>query len=318
MQRIDDDARQPRRIEHAFFEVELPGAVLLRHQPALQPVGEPRDHALQMRKLLVEIAAQPVQFFGLAQILGRDHLVELGDERHGSPDRAARSGHGGADGGARPESRNRPSRRRRPSRPTSASAASAVDSDMSSPVASASSMRRLHVLGLGALAVFAVFLLAALLLALLALVFVGFGRAVVAHVEAVEQIVHHVAEIAPAAPMSRSSRSSSRPARSSISGRHRSTSFLRGRRRRLTGQALAHHHGDRLLDRRIGAVGDFVELAAMKAVVEHGGEILRHARHAARADRLDARLFDRLEHRRAPAVRPASACDARRDRDRRA
>ena len=53
----------------------------------------------------------------------------------------------------------------------------------------------------------------------------------------------------------------------------------------------------RVLDRRIGAVGDFVELAAMEAVVEHGGEILRHARHAARADRLDARLLDRIEHR---------------------
>ena len=76
-QRIDDDARQPRRIEHAFLEVELPGAVLLRHQPALQPVGEPRDHALQMRQLLVEIAAQPLQLVGVAEVLGRDHLVEL-------------------------------------------------------------------------------------------------------------------------------------------------------------------------------------------------------------------------------------------------
>ena len=73
--------------------------------------------------------------------------------------------------------------------------------------------------------------------------------------------------------------------------------MLGGRRRRLAGEALAHHHGDRVLDRRVGAVGDLVELAAMEAVVEHGGEILRHARHAARADRLDARLLDRLEHR---------------------
>ena len=76
MQRIDDDARQPRRIEQALFEVELPGAVLLRHQPALQPVGEPRDDALQVRELLVEIAAQPVELLGLAQILGGDGLVE--------------------------------------------------------------------------------------------------------------------------------------------------------------------------------------------------------------------------------------------------
>ena len=76
MHRIDDDARQPRRIEHAFLEIEFPGAVLLRHQAALQPVGEARDHALQMRELLVEIAAQPVEFFRLAQILGGDGLVE--------------------------------------------------------------------------------------------------------------------------------------------------------------------------------------------------------------------------------------------------
>ena len=41
--RIDDDARQARGVEHAFLEIEFPGAVLLRHQPALQPVGEARD-----------------------------------------------------------------------------------------------------------------------------------------------------------------------------------------------------------------------------------------------------------------------------------
>ena len=61
MHRVDDDARQPRRIEHAFLEVEFPGAVLLRHQAALQPVGEPRHDALQVRELLVEIGAQAVE-----------------------------------------------------------------------------------------------------------------------------------------------------------------------------------------------------------------------------------------------------------------
>ena len=74
---IGDHARQPRRIENAFLEIELPGAVLLRHQAALQPVGEPRDDALQMRELLVEIGAQPFQFVMVAEIFGRDHLVEL-------------------------------------------------------------------------------------------------------------------------------------------------------------------------------------------------------------------------------------------------
>ena len=35
----------------------------------------------------------------------------------------------------------------------------------------------------------------------------------------------------------------------------------------------------------------------METVVEHGGEILRDAAHAARADRLDPRLLDGFEHR---------------------
>ncbi len=40
-----------------------------------------------------------------------------------------------------------------------------------------------------------------------------------------------------------------------------------------------------------------VVFAAMKTVIEHGGKVLRHAAHAARADRLDAGLLDRLKHR---------------------
>ena len=67
--------------------------------------------------------------------------------------------------------------------------------------------------------------------------------------------------------------------------------------RRLAGQPLAHHQRQRFVERRVGAVGDLVEFAAVKAVVEHGGEILGDAVHAPRADRLDPRLFDRLEHR---------------------
>jgi hypothetical protein len=51
---VDDDPRQARRIEIAFFEIEVPGAVLLRHQAALQPVGEAADHALEIGELLVE------------------------------------------------------------------------------------------------------------------------------------------------------------------------------------------------------------------------------------------------------------------------
>ena len=72
--------------------------------------------------------------------------------------------------------------------------------------------------------------------------------------------------------------------------------LFRSRRRRLPGEALAHHHRDRVLDRRIGAVSNVVELAAMEFVVEHGGKVFCDARHAARADRLHARLLDRIEH----------------------
>ncbi len=55
---IDDEARQARRVEIALFEVEIPGAVLLRHQAALQPVGKAPDSTLQMGELLVEEGAQ--------------------------------------------------------------------------------------------------------------------------------------------------------------------------------------------------------------------------------------------------------------------
>jgi hypothetical protein len=64
----------------------------------------------------------------------------------------------------------------------------------------------------------------------------------------------------------------------------------------MPGQPLAHQHRQRIRQRRIGAVGDLVVLAAMEMIVEHRGEVFRHARHPARADRLDAGLLDRLEH----------------------
>jgi len=45
MDRVYDDAGEPRGIEHPLFLVELPGPALLRHQPPLQPVGELGDRA---------------------------------------------------------------------------------------------------------------------------------------------------------------------------------------------------------------------------------------------------------------------------------
>ena len=73
--RVGDDARQARRVENALFEIELPGAGLFCQQPALQPVGEPGDDALQMRQLLVEQVAQPAELVGIAQFVGLDDLV---------------------------------------------------------------------------------------------------------------------------------------------------------------------------------------------------------------------------------------------------
>ena len=72
LERVHDHARQARRIERALFEVEFPGAVLLRHQSALQAVGEAADDALEMGELLVEIGAKARQLVGIAQILGVD------------------------------------------------------------------------------------------------------------------------------------------------------------------------------------------------------------------------------------------------------
>src|SRR5258708_36764922 len=77
MERIDYDAGESSRIEQSLLKVELPGAVLLRHQPALQTVRKPRDHALQVRELLVQIAAQPFELLWFAQVLGRNGLVEF-------------------------------------------------------------------------------------------------------------------------------------------------------------------------------------------------------------------------------------------------
>ena len=46
------------------------------------------------------------------------------------------------------------------------------------------------------------------------------------------------------------------PARSSMNGRHRSTSLRAAGGGCCAGQPLAHHQGDSVLDRRVGAVGD--------------------------------------------------------------
>ncbi len=72
--------------------------------------------------------------------------------------------------------------------------------------------------------------------------------------------------------------------------------LFRSRRRRKAGQPLTHQHCQRIRQRRVGAVGDLVVLAAVEMIVEHRGEVLGHARHPARSDCLDTGLLDCLEH----------------------
>ena len=71
---------------------------------------------------------------------------------------------------------------------------------------------------------------------------------------------------------------------------------LGGGRRLQAGEPLAHHHGQRIGQRRIGLIGDLVVIAAVIFVIEHGAYIARNALHAARADGLDAGLFHRIKH----------------------
>ena len=67
--------------------------------------------------------------------------------------------------------------------------------------------------------------------------------------------------------------------------------------RRRPGQSLPHDHRQRVLDRRVGAIGDLVIAAAVKAVVQHRVEVAGDPEHPAGADRLYSRLLDRFERR---------------------
>ena len=126
--------------------------------------------------------------------------------------------------------------------------------------------------------------------------FLAVAGAVLAHVEAVEQIANDIAE--PPLVVEQASETVEVATGAVLDPwPPHVDELLGGGRRSEPGEPLAHHHGDGIFDGRVGPVTDVVELAAMKAVLEHGGEVARHALHAARADRLDPRLLDRLEHR---------------------
>ena len=148
---------------------------------------------------------------------------------------------------------------------------------------------------IGSLAVLAGLVLLVAVLALFAFVFVGLVRTILAHIEAVEQIMHDVAE---AALIGEHALEPIEIASGALldQGPPQLDKFARHRRRRLTGKPLAHQHRKRVLKRSIGAIGDFVEFATVKTVVEHGGEIFGDTAHAAGPDCLNASLFDRFEH----------------------
>ena len=89
-------------------------------------------------------------------------------------------------------------------------------------------------------------------------------------------------------------------------------------RRGAAGQLLAHHQRQRFLDRRVGLVADVGEVGLGVFVLQHRADIVGDAGHAARADRLDAGLLDRIEDRRAPACPRARIVVWMRGRGRRA
>ena len=68
MERVGDDAREPRGVQQAFLQVELPGAGLARKQAPLQPVREPADDPVQLGELLVELKPEPGELLGVAEV----------------------------------------------------------------------------------------------------------------------------------------------------------------------------------------------------------------------------------------------------------
>ena len=260
----------------------------------MQAVGQPRHDALQMRELLVEIAAQPLQLVVVAEILGVDDLVEF--RREGVIFRTAVL--------VLP-ARIRP---RRLARRLVVAEVAVVERVAGGGLRAFHRALR-HFVGGGLRLVGAHLLrgvaigralgaglvVLAVAVVVLVLVIVGIGVAVVAKLQRRQQIMHRVAEfrlvlgeaIEPVEP------------RADLVFQHRPPQvdhLARRGGRRQAGETLAHQHRQRVGQRRVGAVGDLVEFSTVKMIVEHGGEVFCDAGHAARPERLDAGLFDGFEH----------------------
>ena len=84
----------------------------------------------------------------------------------------------------------------------------------------------------------------------------------------------------------------------------------RARWRRGAGQTFPHDHCDGVLKRGFLATDYFGGVGLLEAIVEHGGDVVRHAFHTQRANSIASGLLNRLEYRsrvgtggRAPCVK---------------
>ena len=270
--RIDDDARQARGVEDAFLQVEGPRAVLLRHQAPLQSVGEARDDGREVAELLVEVGAQALQLLGLAQLLRRDDLVKARGERlvlraamleQGGVGRAPafrgflRLAHVGVFGHF---ARGRVVR---------------VHLSVLDVLGRVLGLLHLHGVAGGILLALALALLGLGIRLRIAAFLAGLVMihgALVHHVEGLEQLVDRAAE--GALVFQRIAELVEFAAAPILDDRAPEfDDALRGLWRGKAGQALAHHHGHSVLQRRVGAVAHFRVRAAVVAILQHGREV---------------------------------------------
>ena len=110
------------------------------------------------------------------------------------------------------------------------------------------------------------------------LVLAALAAELVAHFEGDEQVADGAGEAAPG-PRSVSVRRGEVVAGALLDPVAPELDDLAARGRRgVAGQALAHHQRDGVLERRVGAVGDLLIVAAVIAVLEHGGEVVARRR----------------------------------------
>ena len=292
---IGDDARQACGVEHAFFEIEIPAAVLLREKLALQFIGEFRDGSRKRFQLFVEECAQALQFFGRRK-LGRADLfvVSAGVNLVAECFRVLEDGH------VRTPRRGR----------------LVVVDRLLVHLLLLGVARVDHLLGFREIAfgrlVFAllVFAVGAFLVGVFRLIRRAVLGAVVAFVflfallrllgqidkiENLEQVANLAAELLlifrqtfEAIEQRAAARFDQRPPDVDEA--------LRRRGRRKTGQAFANEQGERIFERRFGTIEHRPETPVTVLVFETGREIRRHAGHAHCAEPFDTSAFGRFEH----------------------